>query len=38
MKELKHMAKKTEVFNMDVLGSSGTDTPRAMDVNVEKQD
>jgi hypothetical protein len=38
MKKLKHMSKKTEVLKMDVLGRSGTDTPRAMEVNIEKQD
>jgi hypothetical protein len=38
IKKLQHMSKKTKALNMDVLGNSGTDTPKDMEENIEIQD
>jgi hypothetical protein len=32
------MSKKTKDLNMDVLGNSVKDTPRAMEMNIDKED
>jgi hypothetical protein len=32
------MSKKTKDLNTDVLGNSLTDTPTAIEINIEKQD